>query len=58
MQEYDPLAEILQIAQESCESLGEIGKAAALRNLQTVLRADQGLSKEIQKRMAACLKES
>ena len=56
MQGYDPLVEILHVAEESCESLGQIGKSAALRNLQTVLRADQVLSKEIQKRMAACLK--
>ena len=55
MLEYDPLVEILQVAEQSCESLGQIGKSAALRNLQAVLRSDRDLSTEIQKRMAACL---
>ncbi len=55
MLEYDPLVEILRVAEETCESLGYIGKSAALRNLQTVLRSDQHLSEELQKRMAACL---
>ena len=58
MEQYDPLVEILQVAEESCESLGRISKASALRNLQRVLRADEGLSREIQKRMAVCLMES
>ena len=57
MEPYDPLVEILQVAEESCESLGRISKASALRNLQTVLRADNDLSKEIQRRMAICLME-
>jgi hypothetical protein len=56
MQEYDPLVEILQVAEESCEFLGEIGKSGALRNLQIVLRAPPSLSKELQKRMAATLR--
>jgi len=55
MQEYDPLVEVLHVAEESCESLGQIGKSAALRSIQAVLRSDPDLSKEIQKRMAACL---
>ena len=57
MQEYDPLVEILQVAEQSCELLGQIGKSAALRNLQIILRADPSLSKELQKRMAAILRE-
>lgn len=55
MLEYDPLVEILAVAEKACESVGQIGKAAALRNLQTVLRLDRELSGELQKRMAACL---
>ena len=55
MQQYDPLVEILHVAEQSCELLGQVGKSDALRNLQAVLKADVGLSKEIQKRMAACL---
>jgi len=57
MQEYDPLVEILQVAEQSCELLGQIGKSGALRSLQIVLRADPSLSKELQKRMAATLRE-
>jgi hypothetical protein len=49
MQEYDPLIEILEYAAASCE---QRSKATALRNLQAVLRADVGLSKELQRRMA------
>jgi len=52
--QYDPLVEILNIAEHSVE---HAGKSAALRNLQMVLRADPSLSKEIQKRMAAVLRE-
>jgi len=55
MQEYDPLVDILKVAEQSCELLGQIGKSDSLRNLQAVLKADVDLSKEIQKRMAACL---
>jgi hypothetical protein len=53
MQEYDPLIEILNIAENSVE---HPAKSAALRNLQTVLRADPSLSKELQRRMAELLK--
>jgi hypothetical protein len=53
MEEYDPLIEILNVAEESVEHLA---KSAALRNLQTVLRADPNLSKELQRRMAQLLK--
>jgi hypothetical protein len=48
--QYDPLIEILNVAENSVE---HPGKSAAIRNLQTVLRANPGLSKELQKRMAA-----
>jgi hypothetical protein len=55
MLEYDPLVEMLYIAEKACESLGQIGKSAALRNLQMVLRFDRELSEGLQRRMAACL---
>jgi hypothetical protein len=55
MQEYDPLVEILRVAEKTSESLGQIGKSAALRNLQTVLRLDRELSEGLQRRMAECL---
>jgi hypothetical protein len=52
--QYDPLVEILNVAENSVE---HAGKSAALRNLQIVLRADPSLSKELQKRMAAALRD-
>jgi hypothetical protein len=54
MQEYDPLIEILNVAQESVE---HPAKSAALRNLQAVLRQDPELSRELGKRMAAMLRK-
>jgi hypothetical protein len=51
---YDPLIEILNVAENSVE---HAGKAAAIRNLQIVLTADPSLSKELQKRMAAVLRD-
>ena len=53
--QYDPLIEILNVAETSVE---HAGKAAAIRNVQIVLRADPGLSKELQKRMAATLRDA
>ena len=53
--QYDPLVEILQVAENSVE---HPGKAAAIRNLQSVLKADPNLSKELQKRMAAALRDA
>jgi hypothetical protein len=53
--QYDPLIEILNVAEQSVE---HPGKSAAIRNLQMVLRTDPTLSKELQKRMAARLRES
>jgi len=55
MQEYDPLVDILKVAEQFCELLVQIGKSDALRNLQAVLKVDVDLSKEIQKRMTASL---
>jgi len=55
MEEYDPLIEILKCAEESCEHRS---KAVALHNLQQVLRADVELSKELQRRMAAMLRDT
>ena len=54
LMQYDPLVEILNVAENS---VGHGGKSAAIRNLQIVLRADPGLSKELQKRMAAVLRD-
>jgi hypothetical protein len=51
--QYDPLIEILNVAENSVD---HPGKAAAIRNLQIVLTADPSLSKELQKRMAAVLR--
>ena len=53
MQEYDPLIDILKVAENSVR---HPGKADALKNLQAVLRADVVLSKELQRRMAAVLR--
>jgi hypothetical protein len=49
MQEYDPLI-------DAEDSVRHPGKADALKNLQAVLRADVILSKELQRRMAAVLR--
>ena len=51
--DYDPVIEILEYAESTCE---HPGKAMALLNLQIVLRQDRALSKEIGKRMAAVLR--
>jgi hypothetical protein len=53
--QYDPLIEILNVAENSVE---HAGKSAAIRNLQIVLRGDPNLSKELQKRMAATLRDT
>lgn len=52
--QYDPLVEILNVAQNSVE---HPGKSAAMRSLQIVLKADPSLSKELQKRMAVALRD-
>ena len=53
MDHYDPLIDILKTAEES---VVHPSKAAVLRNLQTVLREDAELSKELGKRLAEILK--
>jgi hypothetical protein len=53
---YDPSADLIQVAEDCCADHGQISKAAALQNLQTVLRANPELSRELQRRMAAELK--
>ena len=50
MERYDPLIDILKIAEES---VSHPAKAAVLRNLQTALREDAELSKELGRRVAA-----
>ena len=56
MEHYDPLADILQVAAEYCDDARQISKAAALNNLEVVLREDAKLSKELQRRIAKRLK--
>jgi hypothetical protein len=53
--QYDPLVEILDVAENSVE---HAGKSAAIRSLQIVLREDPSLSKELQKRMAVVLRDA
>jgi len=55
MERYDPLIDVLKIAEES---VSHPGKAAVLRNLQTALREDAELSKELGRRVAEILKRS
>jgi hypothetical protein len=54
--EYDALIDLLHIAEQSCEAMGQPSKVVAFRNLQTVLREDSELSKELQRRMARQLR--
>jgi hypothetical protein len=53
---YDPLADLIQVAEDCCADSGQPSKAVALQNLQTVLRANPELSRELQRRMAAELR--
>jgi hypothetical protein len=53
MERYDPLIDILKMAEES---LPHPSKAAVLRNLQTVLREDAEFSRELSRRVAEILK--
>jgi hypothetical protein len=55
MQEYDSLIELLNIAENSVE---HPAKSAALRNRQIAPGAEPNLNKELQKRMAAMLREA
>jgi len=56
MDQYDPLADLIHFAEQACDNQGQISKAAALENLQLVLREDSELSKELQRRLAQRLK--
>jgi hypothetical protein len=56
--DYDPLADLLEVAAESCEDLGKISKAQMLRNLQDVLKEEPELSKDLARRIAKRLKGS
>jgi hypothetical protein len=53
---YDPLADLIRVAEDCCADHGQLSKAAALQNLQIILRANPELSRELQRRMAAELK--
>jgi hypothetical protein len=52
---YDPLADLLDLAAESCEVRLLPSKALMLRNLQIVLKKEPELSKELLRRMARLL---
>jgi hypothetical protein len=54
--DYDPLADLLAVAAESCDNSGKISKAQMLRNLRSVLSEEPELSKELLRRMAQLLK--
>jgi hypothetical protein len=54
--DYDPLEELIHIAEEYCADHGQLSKAAGLQKVQTVLRANPELSRELQRRIAAELK--
>jgi hypothetical protein len=54
--DYDPLADLLEVAAESCEETGKRSKALAIRNLQIVLNQEPELSGELLRRMAQLLK--
>ena len=49
--DYDPLADLLEVAAESCDETGQPSKAAALMNLRTVLNEEPELSKELLRRV-------
>jgi hypothetical protein len=53
---YDPLADIIQVAEDCCADCGYRSKAVALQNLQIILRGNPELSRELQRRMAAELR--
>jgi hypothetical protein len=54
--DYDPLADLLEVAAESCEETGKRSKALAIRSLQIVLNQEPELSRELLRRMAQLLK--
>ena len=58
MGQYDPLADILQIAAECCDVAGQISKAHAVMNLRDVLRDEPELSEELLRRIAKRLKNT
>jgi hypothetical protein len=53
---YDALVDLLHTAEQSCEAMGQLSKAIALRNLQTVLGQESKISQELQRKMAAQLR--
>lgn len=58
MEQYDPLAVIIQIAAECCDEAGQISKAHAVMNLRDVLRDEPELGEELLRRMAKHLKNT
>jgi hypothetical protein len=57
MNEYDALVDLIRVAEESCAECGHMTKAVSLRNLQTVLRANPEISKQLQRGMAEELRK-
>jgi hypothetical protein len=51
----DPLIELLHAAEQSCETTGQMSIGVALRSLQTVLREDAELSRELRRRIGAAV---
>jgi hypothetical protein len=54
---YDPLVDLIHVAEEACNTCGLISKADALKNLQTVLRRNPVISLQLQRGMAVELRK-
>jgi hypothetical protein len=54
--DYDPLADLLELAAEYCDQAGQPSKALTLLNLRTVLNEEPELTEELLRRMAMRLK--
>ena len=54
---YDPLVELIHVAEKACTTCGLMSKADALRNLQTVLRRNPVISPQLQRGMATELRK-
>jgi hypothetical protein len=49
MNEYDALVDLIRVAEESCVECDHMTKALSLRDLQTELRANPEISKQLQR---------
>jgi hypothetical protein len=50
--DYDPLADILEVAADCCDLTGQISKALTVRRLREVLIAEPELGRELARRIA------